>query len=132
MSLIMAKLFTLGKNERLKSRKLIDQLFAEGKKLNAGFFRMHYIIGESATHPLAFGIGVGSKTFKRAVDRNRIKRLVRESYRVQKIPLQQKLKESNKTMSVFFIYTGKIIPSYADAQENIEVAINKLLKLISK
>ena len=106
----MIKQFTLGKNERLKSRKQIELLFSEGKKFSIAPFRIHYSFNQSANPPLQFGVGVSNKNFKNAVDRNRIKRLVKESYRLQKVTLQQELKEKKGQLNIFFIYNGKEIP----------------------
>src|ERR1700749_3055336 len=104
----MAGRFTLGKNERLKNKKFIDQLFSEGKTFASPPYRMYYRItsGEFKSS-LQFGTGVGTKNFKKATDRNRIKRLTREAYRTQKTGLQKILKEQNLQMHVFFIYASK-------------------------
>jgi len=102
----VAKKLTLGKNERLKSRKQIEQLFSKGKKFSITPFRVYYVFNETSNPPLQSGVGVSNKNFKNAVDRNRIKRLVREAFRLQKISLQEKLKERKGQLIVFFIYTG--------------------------
>jgi ribonuclease P protein component len=65
------------------------------------------------------------------VDRNRIKRLSREAYRLQKAPLSQLLEEKGKCLAVFFIYTGKDLPDYAIVSQKIGVALQKLFKEIS-
>ena len=109
----MAKQFTLGKDERLKSRKQIEQLFTKGKKFSISSFQGSLSIQCKLTNPpLQFGAGVSNKNFKKAVDRNRIKRLIREAYRLQKNELQEKLKEQKRQLNVFFIYTGKELPVY--------------------
>lgn len=128
----MAKEFTLGKNERLKSRKLIEQLFSEGKNFAAGPFRVYYFISgaagnvSSSAFNVQFGTGVSSKNFKRAVDRNRIKRLTREAYRLQKLPLYNKAEEKKIQLNVFFIYTGKDLPDFKLAKDKVAVALKKL------
>lgn len=76
-----------------------------------------------------FGVAVSAKNFKKAVDRNRIKRLTREAYRLQKIPLQDLLKKKNMQLNIFFIYTGKGIPVFADVKEKVAVALKKLEKI---
>ena len=133
----MAKQFTLGKEERLKSRKQIDQLFSEGKSFAVNPLRVYFLIAPanidlpSPKIPesfIQFAVGVSSKNFKRAVDRNRIKRLTREAYRLQKYILQEKLKEKNLSMKVFFIFTGKELPEYKFMYGKVGVALQKLLK----
>ena len=126
----MAKKLTLGKNERLKSRKQIELLFSEGKKFSITPFRVHYLFNELANPPLQFGVGVSNKNFKRAVDRNRIKRLVREAYRLQKITLQQEVKEKKGRLSIFIIYTGKEIPEYREVVVNMNKILDKLCHII--
>jgi ribonuclease P protein component len=83
-----------------------------------------------AESPLQAGFGASSRHFKKAVDRNRIKRLSREAYRLQKEPLLQRLKETERCMAVFFIYTGKDLPDYATVTQKIGVALQKLVKEI--
>jgi ribonuclease P protein component len=118
----VAKKFTLGKTERLKSKKQTDQLFSEGKKFSVTPLRIFFMLNTSASISHQFGVGVSSKVFKRATDRNRVKRLVREAWRLQKHLLQAKL-------IVFFIYTGKELPEYKQVLDAVSKAIEKLNKL---
>ena len=82
--------------------------------------------------PIQFGTGVSTKNFKRAVDRNRIKRLVREAYRLQKSDLQKKLIEKQAKMNVFIIYTGKELPEYKDVYNKVKLILNKLDKTVDE
>ncbi len=128
----MARKFTLGKKERLKSRKSIQQLFNEGKKINLVPYRIFYTLSPPADERiLLFGVGVSAKNFKRAVDRNRIKRLTREACRLQKLSLLDKLKEGDIQLNVFFIYTGKELPEYKDVYQKIGMVLSKLEKIVS-
>ena len=78
---------------------------------------------------LQFGTGVSKRHFKRAVDRNRIKRLVREAYRTQKLPLQGLLKESEKGyLKLFILYTGKELPDYQLIREKVGGVLERLEK----
>ncbi|HKZ66972.1 MAG TPA: ribonuclease P protein component [Chitinophagaceae bacterium] len=138
----MAKHFTLGKNERLKSRKQIERLFKNGQRFVSPPFRVFYsfenaqqsniLTSSVAACFLQAGFGASSRIFKKAIDRNRIKRLAREAYRLQKNTLQDKLKEQNRKLNVFFIYTGKELPMYSDVYNSINKALTKLLEIGNK
>jgi ribonuclease P protein component len=76
---------TLGKEERLKSRKLIDKLYQEGTVIKSFPLRMVYLqTAHTSKFPCQVGVSVSKRNFKLAVDRNRMKRLLRETYRKQK------------------------------------------------
>ena len=133
----MAKKFTLGKNERLKSRKQIEQLFSEGKKFTVTPFRVFYLfqaplITDHLLLKLQFGVGVSVKNFKKAVDRNRIKRLTREAYRLQKNELAEKLKLSGRKLNVFFIYTDKEIPDFNLVKDKVALILKKFEKIVDE
>lgn len=129
----MAKQFTLGKNERLKSRKSIEQLFSEGKKIIVAPYRVLYATSTPVNTPtLLFTTGVSSKHFKKAVDRNRIKRLTREAWRLQKNELQKKIVSTSIQLNVFFIYTGRELPEYEEVFKKVGMALNKLEKIIAE
>lgn len=87
--------------------------------------------GSMVNRSLQFGVGVSAKNFKRSVDRNRIKRLTREAWRLQKndppfIGLKESLQASNKQLNVFFIYTAKERPDFASVKQKVTVALKKL------
>ena len=111
----MAKEAGFGKAEKLKSRKVVEELFARGKSLNVFPIRIFYkflpLPADEKT-VLQVGVSVSKRNFKRAVDRNRIKRLLRETYRLQKRELIEVLKVQRRIGYVFFIYTDKQMPQY--------------------
>ena len=135
----MSQRFTWKKAEKLKSRKRIDRVFREGKSFSLFPYRVYFLLGPAAgesapptgASALQAGFGASSRHFKKAVDRNRIKRLSREAYRLQKEPLLQRVKEKGVSMALFFIYTGRDLPDYATASEKIGVALQKLIKEIT-
>jgi ribonuclease P protein component len=132
-SIILSKQFTLGKKERLKSRKKIDLLFKQGQRMNVTPLRVFYLINkadELSKEMLQFGAGASSRFFKRAVDRNRIKRLLREAYRLQKIPLQNVLKSNDSQLAIFIIYTGKELPEYKEIEQKMAIVLDKLSSII--
>jgi len=127
------KQFTLSRNERLKSRKQIDLLFRQGTHLNIFPLRVSFIANsEAREEPLQFGVGVSGRWFKKAVDRNRIKRLVRESWRVQKNGLKKILLEKQMSMIVFIVYTGRELPEYEDIRESTARVIENLSRIANE
>jgi ribonuclease P protein component len=127
----MEKKFTLKKVERLKRRKVIEKLFSEGRAVTSFPIRVQYKMDDPLlTVSLQAGFSVSSRNFKKAVDRNRIKRLMREAYRLQKAPLEQALQTKQQKLALFLIYTGKELPNYALVREKIEVVLKKLLQTV--
>lgn len=124
----MAKQFTLGKKERLKSRKAIEHLFKEGKKMTEQPFRLFYAVQD--VKGLLLGAGVSTKNFSHASDRNRIKRLIREAWRLQKNDLSDRLNRKGLGLHVFIICTGKEIPQFTMVSAAISRLITKLMKTI--
>ncbi|MEO5893346.1 MAG: ribonuclease P protein component [Ferruginibacter sp.] len=131
--------YTLGKEERLKSRKTIDHLFKEGKSFSIFPFRILHILEVrqplpdngliNASHNLQAGFTVSSRNFKKAVDRNRIRRLMREAWRLQKNELELLLESNNSKLVLFFIYIGKELPEYRLVYEKITAVLKKLNKI---
>ncbi len=85
---------------------------------------------DATTQPVQAGVGVSARNFRKAVDRNRIKRLLRECYRLNKLSLHERIQQSNKPIAVFFLYTGKELPEYALLDEKMKVVITKLESLL--
>ena len=123
------KPYSLGKSERLKSRKQIDILFEKGKKITQFPFRLLYL-AEPGNGEVKAGFTVSSKNFPRAVDRNRIKRLSRESYRIQKKELEIAIKENRSALILFFIYTGREIISYKEVSTALKQSLDKLIRTL--
>lgn len=82
--------------------------------------------------PLQAGFTVSKKNFKKAVDRNRIKRLMKEGYRIQKNNLISKLQLKKRCMTVFFIYTGHDLPEHKIVFQKIDMILNKLEKIVDE
>lgn len=77
--------YSYKKSEKLKSKKLIEQLFSEGKTVSVFPLRLIFIETSFRENvKLKVGVSVSKRNFKKAVDRNKIKRLLREAYRLNK------------------------------------------------
>ncbi|HET7898099.1 MAG TPA: ribonuclease P protein component [Flavisolibacter sp.] len=124
----MAKRFGLPASERLKSRKQIDGLFAARKGFAVFPIRVMYQLAPADEQAgLQIGVSASKRSFKKAVDRNRIKRLLREAYRLQKEPIQAQMKTAGRRGLVFFLYTDKSVASF----DEIRAAMAKCLKKLS-
>ena len=128
LSLLMVKRFGLGKKERLKSRKQIDTLFLQGQRFAQFPLRVTYQFLPSAEPGIQVGVTASKKHFKRAVDRNRLKRLMREAYRLQKNELIEKMVSGGLKGFVFFMYTDRTIASFDTIRQAMSQALIKLLK----
>jgi len=112
--------FKYPRQAHLKSKKTIDLLFAEGKHINSFPLRMSYLpLDKLKNHQV--GIAVSKRNFKNAVDRNRIKRQLRETYRLNQHLLDPK---SGTKFALLFMYIAKEELNY----EQIDKAMIKLLK----
>ena len=114
---------TLGKQERLKSKKLIEKLYSEGNSVKAFPLRMMFVqTAHTSDFPCQVGVSVAKRNFKKAPDRNRLKRLMRETYRLQKEIVYNNLEQPY----VFMIsYIGREEIKYEELYPKME----KLLTL---
>lgn len=108
----------------------MDGLFSNGSKISAGPLRIVYLLTESEHPALQVGTGVSSRNFKKATDRNRIRRLIREAWRLQKKDLEQKVRMGTTKVIVFIMYTGKELPAYEVIFNKTGSAIHKLMELV--
>lgn len=82
--------------------------------------------GQAVEGILQMGVSVGKRHFKRAVDRNLLKRRIREAYRKQKLDLKETLSTSGISMDIFFVYSNARISDYAE----IETAVASALAIL--
>lgn len=118
--------YTFGKKEKLCSRTVIDELFRSGKVLKEYPLRVTYLNLESGEAAAKVLISVPKKRFGKAVSRNRIKRMIREVYRLNKPDLFEKWQSAGKYFAIAFVYIGNDIPKYDDLNTVMKRIIEKL------
>ena len=119
-------MFSFPKKERLKSKKLFEQIFAEGKSVSNYPVKLLYLKSElPKSVKFQAGVAVPKKNFKSAVKRNRIKRLLREAYRLNKHLV---FNNSEGQFAFLFLYLGKELPTYVDVEKNVQALLKKFIK----
>ncbi len=126
----MQQKFTFSKNERLKSEKVIAALFRSGNSLMAYPLRVVWISRKiDAEKPplpaVQVSISVPKRVFKTAVDRNRIKRQIREAWRLHKHLFYEKLAETDAQLAVMLIFVAKEKLPYAEIEKGVIKMIRK-------
>lgn len=121
---------TYPKKEKLKSKKLIDQLFIESKSVSAFPLRLVYLeTSFDEDVQIKTGISVSKRNFKTAVDRNHIKRLLREAYRLNKADYFNNI----TTQYAFMIlYIGKDKPTFDQVETKMKRLFKKFLDKVSE
>ena len=121
---------TYSKSEKLKSKTTIDALFSEGKSVSKYPLRLVYVpIALDCDEKIKFGVSVSKKHFKKAVDRNYFKRVLRETYRLNKELL---LNQLEKPYAFMFFYQSKDRLSYSEINEKTVLLFQKFIQQIQK
>lgn len=120
---------TLSKTERLSSRVAIDNLFNSGNSFYSKPFEIYFLETKDSLAPAQVVISVPKRLYKRAVDRNRVKRLFREVYRKNKAYLYQEI--APKQFHIMFIYKSKKIISYAELEDVFPLVLKKLIEKVN-
>lgn len=123
--------FRFQRGERLKSRKEIERLFQGGSQACLQYpLRLVWRPMEEprSEFPVQMTVSVSKKRFKRAVDRNRIKRVVREAYRLNKTALYERLPAEGSQLAWMIIFIGKEMPEYRRVEKSMRKLINKFLR----
>lgn len=121
--------FTYPNNEKLKSKNTIDALFSNGKSVTKYPLRLVYtpeLFTDGAT--IKMGVSVSKKYFKKAVDRNYFKRLLRESYRINK----EMLAKTDQSYAFMLLYQSKDRLDFAEVNAKTQLLFEKFLAEIQK
>lgn len=119
---------TFSKSERLSSKVAIDILFETGRSIHSNPFKICWLEIPESPSPAQIVISVPKRIFKSAVDRNKIKRQIREAYRKNKTILFENLQ--TKKIHLMLIFTSKTMLEYKEMEEKIIVALQCLSKSI--
>ncbi len=104
-------------------------LFSNGHAITNFPVRLIYTIQDHSSAPegiLNVGVGAPSRTFRKAVARNRVKRLLREGYRLEKPAFEKSIQIKNKQVAVFFLYTDLNVLPQKEIQAKVQVLLVKL------
>ena len=127
----MTKKYSLSRGERLKSVVKTQKLFLKGKSFKIFPFHVYYRLSNNAEIiKNQFVISVGKHFFKHAVDRNRMKRLVREAYRKNKQLVYLLSEEKNVFFNVGFVYKSSSKLDYVEIEKIVIQALNMLKEKI--
>lgn len=115
--------------EKLKSEKLITKLFSEGQSVVAYPLRLVYL---QTTHTddvkLKTGVSVSKRNFKKAVDRNRIKRLLREAYRLNN---SEYFNNITSSYALMILYISKDGTDFDSVNTKMNTLLKKFVEKIS-
>jgi ribonuclease P protein component len=136
----LPSVFTYQKTDKLKSRKQTQHLFSTGQAINVFPIRLIYTIEPiestaanlSLTSILQAGVGAPSRTFRKAVQRNRVKRLLREAYRLEKPNFISQAALDNKRVNLFFLYTDALVLTQVEIQGKLKEALSILVTKLNK
>ena len=118
---------TLSKAERLYHRKLFEELLSS--KNSFVKYPLRVVYKESSTpgeFPIRIAISVGKKRFKRANKRNRIKRLIREAYRLYKPTIIPQIE--GKFFDILIIYIDNKLPDFRTVNKSVQILMNKIIE----
>ena len=124
---------TYGKDQRLKSVLVLDKVFAEGTKIKSYPILARFTVSKfDSEHPYQVATTVSKRRFRKAVSRNRIKRLMREAWRLEKHRLEKDWKKGDSQAALVLIYVGKEIPTFENCADTIKKIVDVLLNKKAK
>ncbi|WP_307758498.1 ribonuclease P protein component [uncultured Mediterranea sp.] len=122
----------LRKPERLSRKKIIEKMFAGGSRSFSIFpLRVVWLPVEELDVPASLLVSVSKRRFKRAVKRNRVKRQIREAYRLNKQPLLETLAANNLYLALAFIYLSDELVDSALIAEKVKIALTRIAEKVS-
>jgi ribonuclease P protein component len=123
--------FTLHKEERLCSRKIIEELFTSGESFLSYPLKVVFTkTDESSPSPVQAAFTASKRNFKRAVKRNLLKRRMREAYRLNKELLCAQIRQKELHLAIMFVFIGKDIAEYPAIEKAMILAFKKVMAKI--
>ncbi len=126
------KIFTFSKKEHICKRNEFKQLVLQGKSFYHFPFRCVYLIKPSNELQIKLGISIAKKNIKHAFQRNYIKRIIRESYRLNKFIIYESFENQPMELALLLIYTEKKQPTYNLIETSVKSLLNKVIKIDSR
>jgi ribonuclease P protein component len=128
---LLTNKFTYQKKDKLKSRTQMQFLFSKGTAINMHPIRLLYTIekeeaGIFSNGLLQAGVGAPSRQFRKAVKRNKVKRLLREGYRLEKPNFTNSINLTNTRLNLFFLYVDANVQTQQEIQATIKLLLQKL------
>ncbi|MCB2219965.1 MAG: ribonuclease P protein component [Bacteroidetes bacterium] len=121
------------KDERLSSEKIIERLFADGNRFTVFPIGVVWLFASlDSSSPVQVLISVSRRKFKRAVDRNLLKRRMREAYRRNKQPFIESLAKGGRQCALGLIYNGSELADFNEIEEKIILVLQRLQKEYEK
>lgn len=122
------KKYSLNKQERLKSKKAISDLFSSSHSYAKGSIRLLWKVKKEvdAEFFCKIVIAVPKRRIKNAVDRNRIKRLIKEAYRRNKSDICAFYKDNMQVCHLVVLYTGNMNPTFDSINNNLRKLLDKM------
>jgi ribonuclease P protein component len=118
--------FTFKKEERLYGHAALDNVYNNGKQLQGASIKIIYLEVPKSNYPCRVVFSVPKRSFKKAVDRNLIKRRMREVYRNNKHILYNDLNEKQKSIHIYIIYLSKEIISFDELKDTMLKALKNV------
>lgn len=123
------KQFGFPKKEHLKSKLVLDAVFSAKTKIYYKGIKCFYLIENSSETAsiIKCGVGVSKRMFKLAVKRNRIKRLLKEAYRLENAEIRNWMMDKNISVSIFFSYQHKELPDITNLRNEVRTILSKII-----
>ncbi|MEN8226946.1 MAG: ribonuclease P protein component [Bacteroidota bacterium] len=124
--------FSFKKGERLSSKKAISLLFQSGRSVASVPIKIIYNQSEMEQYPATVAISVPKRLFKKAVDRNLLKRRIREAYRLNKPEFYSNLRKNHMQLSLIILYQHREILDYKSIEKGVKMALDQVLQKLKK